>query len=322
MKFCLNLCNDINFEPDAVQPCCNVHAIAVPRFPFTGGRLDMAAYARHIQNVVEQLQKGGAVCRGCPECIEINAPQDSAARLPFRSVSINMHRHLCNCRCVYCDLWRGHGAGYAILPVLRNLEEQKVLRRDCFFSWGGGEPGILPDFEEASQWILHNGWPQYVHTNALRFSPAIAALLREGKGGVNVSLDSASPEVYRAVKGVDGFTRVTANIERYRAAAREAGLIHLKYIIFEKNNAVAELERFFALCRALDVTSVQFSLNFQELNGAGPAPKTLLGAAFFRHRAASLGMACVPFFIPKRWLSVIDELEQRHFSGAVGRSLP
>ncbi|EGW49794.1 hypothetical protein HMPREF1022_03095 [Desulfovibrio sp. 6_1_46AFAA] len=228
MKFCLNLCNDINFEPDAVQPCCNVHAIAVPRFPFTGGRLDMAAYARHIQNVVEQLQKGGAVCRGCPECIEINAPQDSAARLLFRSVSINMHRHLCNCRCVYCDLWRGHGAGYAILPVLRNLEEQKVLRRDCFFSWGGGEPGILPDFEEASQWILHNGWPQYVHTNALRFSPAIAALLREGKGGVNVSLDSASPEVYRAVKGVDGFTRVTANIERYRAAAREAGLIHLQ----------------------------------------------------------------------------------------------
>lgn len=86
MKFCLNLCNDINFEPDAVQPCCNVHAIAVPRFPFTGGRLDMAAYARHIQNVVEQLQKGGAVCRGCPECIEINAPQDSAARLLFRSV--------------------------------------------------------------------------------------------------------------------------------------------------------------------------------------------------------------------------------------------
>ena len=130
-------------------------------------------------------------------------------RLLFRSVSINMHRQ-----------WRGHGAGYAILPVLRNLEEQKVLRRDCFFSWGGGEPGILPDFEEASQWILHNGWPQYVHTNALRFSPAIAALLREGKGGVNVSLDSASPEVYRAVKGVDGFTRVTANIERYRAAAR------------------------------------------------------------------------------------------------------
>ena len=48
MKFCLNLCNDINFEPDAVQPCCNVHAIAVPRFPFTGGRLDMAAYARPV----------------------------------------------------------------------------------------------------------------------------------------------------------------------------------------------------------------------------------------------------------------------------------
>lgn len=201
MKFCLNLCNDINFEPDAVQPCCNVHAIAVPRFPFTGGRLDMAAYAEHIQNVAKRLQSGGALCLGCPECIEIDTPQGSVARLLFRSVSINMHRHLCNCRCVYCDLWRGHGAGYAILPVLRSLEEQKVLRRDCLFSWGGGEPGILPDFEEASRWILHNGRPQYVHTNALRFSPAIAALLRDGKGGVNVSLDSASPEVYRAVKG-------------------------------------------------------------------------------------------------------------------------
>ncbi len=312
------LCNDINFEPNAVQPCCDVRAIEVPRFDFSGGALDMTAYGAHIQEVVERLQQGGDLCRDCPQLEEIEVPQGAspAARLAFRTVSINMHRHLCNCKCVYCDLWKGGSKGYPILPALKSLAAQGVLHKDCLFSWGGGEPSILPDFEEASLWIMRNGWQQYVHTGALRFSPAVAALLRASQGGVNISLDSGTPETYRAIKGVDGFERVVSSLERYRATCEDPTRIHLKYIVFEKNNSVKEIERFFALCRSLDIRSVQFSLNFLELRDGRPSPKTMLGAAYFVHRALSLGLRCEPFFIDEPWLEEIFALARQHFFGA------
>lgn len=316
MKFCHHLCNAVNFEPEAVQPCCNVHWLSVPRFPFSGGPLDMPAYAAHIRKVVGRMQSG-ELCAGCPELLDdVAAPgaEHPLGTILFRTVSLNMHRHMCDCRCVYCDLWRGGTRAYPVLPALRSLAAQQVLHPDCVFSWGGGEPGILPEFEEAGRWILENGWAQYVHTNALRCSPAIEAVLRAGMGAVNVSLDSGTPATYRAVKGVDGFARVTDTLARYRAAAGEdVRRITAKYIVFEINNAIPEIERFFEICAALDIRSVQFSLDFREVNGAGPSAKTLLAAAFFRHRALAAGMWCEPFFIDAPWLARIEDLGARHF---------
>ena len=138
----------------------------------------MAAYATHIQKCFQRLQTtGDTLCRGCPQLREIADNAIDSIRIQFQTVSINMHCHLCNCKCVYCDLWRGKGEGYPILPVLQSLHEQHVLHPRCFFSWGGSEPSILRDFDEASLWIKEHGWWQYVHTSCLRFSPAIATLL-------------------------------------------------------------------------------------------------------------------------------------------------
>lgn len=315
MKFCPYLFHDINLEPTAVQPCCDVHGVEVPCFPFAGGRLDMAAYAAHVGKMMERLQASGdRLCRGCPELKE--ADGDTLGRVPvlFRTVSINAHRYLCNCRCVYCDLWRGKQAGYPVLPVLQSLHRQRALHPQCSFSWGGGEPSILHDFEEASTWICKHGWGQYIHTNCLRFSPAIAELLRLGRGGINVSLDSGSAAMYQKVKGVPGFDRVCENLERYMAAAASAGNIHLKYIVFEENNAPSEINRFFALCARLGITTVEYSLNFRELNGAGPSNATLLGAAFFQARAKQLGLKCTPFFIPPKWQAAISGMSGTYLS--------
>lgn len=316
MRICAKLFNDINFEPDAVQPCCNVHGIRVPRFPFKGGALDMPAYAQHIGNVVDELQGNSPLCRSCPDLEEMEIPNGQHLRILFRTVSINMHRFQCNCRCVYCSLWRHEGAsvGYRILPALQSLAEQHVLHKECFFSWGGGEPSILKEFEETSSWIGEHGYPQYVHTNALRYSPTVEGLLRDGVAAVNISLDSASPDVYRAVKGVDGFARVVEHVKGYVLAASDPTSVHLKYIIFAKNNAMKHIERFLELCCRLHVHCVQYSLNFEELKSGGAQTQSLLGAAFFRHRAAALGLKAWPFFIPPAVLATIESLEKQHFS--------
>jgi len=138
--------------------------------------------------------------------------------------------------------------------------------------------------------------------------------LQNGCGGINVSLDSGSSVTYEKVKGLNGFGRVVENLERYMANAATPDNAHLKYIIFEQNNRLDEIRKFFALCSQLGINHVQYSLNFQELNGSGPSQKTLLGAAFFQFRAEQLRMKCTPFFIPPKWQKAIDELRIQHFS--------
>ena len=96
MNFCSYLCRDINFEPTAVQPCCDVHGVEVPRFPFTGGKLDMKAYAAHIEKCFQRLQTtGDTLCRNCPQLREIPDHTTGHIQIQFQTVSINMHRHLC-----------------------------------------------------------------------------------------------------------------------------------------------------------------------------------------------------------------------------------
>ncbi len=316
IKFCPYLFHDINLEPASVQPCCDVHGVEVPRFPFAGGRLDMAAYVVHIGKMMERLQaRDDKLCRGCPELRETAG--DALGHVPvlFHTVSINAHRYLCNCKCVYCDLWRGKQAGYPVLPVLQSLHQQHALHSQCSFSWGGGEPSIQRDFEEASTWICKHGWEQYIHTNCLRFSPSIANLLQLGRGVIDVSLDSGSAAIYQKVKGVPGFDRVCENLERYMATAVDASHVRLKYIVFDENNAPSEINSFFAICGRLGVTTVEYSLNFRELNGAGPSNATLLGAAFFQTRAKQLGLKCNPFFIPPKWQDAINDMSRKHLSG-------
>lgn len=137
--------------------------------------------------------------------------------------------------------------------------------------------------------------------------------MKDGRGGVNVSLDSASPSTYERVKGLDGFARVCENLEHYMADALTPDNVHLKYIIFELNNSLAEIRAFLALCARMGISNVQYSLNFQELNGAGPSKKTLLGAAFFQFLATEMNMKCAPSFIPPPWQQAIDALRAEHF---------
>ena len=253
------------------------------------------------------------MCAGCPDLQELTDSEQilTGVGISFKTISINKHRHLCNCRCVYCSLWQGASDSYEILTPLKSLHTQNVLDKDCLFSWGGGEPGILREFEETSQWILSQGYRQYVHTNGLRFSPAIAALLQRETGGINISLDSACPETYKKVKGVNGFDRVTANLDAYLESAINKRAVHVKYIVFELNNSLKEIEKFFHLCQKTGVTDVQLSLNFNEVNTNTVSQQTLEAALLFIKLSHNLGMHCSPFFIDEKYLFKIQDIARK-----------
>lgn len=315
MKFCSNLFHDINFEPDSIQPCCNVHGIEVPKFSFSGGEFPAQAYRKHILDTLARIQNSENVCQGCPQ-LQTTAREEIEVPMLFRTVSLNQHRFFCNCKCVYCGLWphKNRGYGYEVLSTLESLQAQNLLHGSCFFSWGGGEPSILPGFEDASQWIAKHGYWQNVHTNALIHSPAISRMLRRGQGEINISLDSSSPKTYRDVKGVNGFGKVMDSLGQYVADASSPEQIVLKYIIFEKNNRIPEIANFIKLCASLGIKNIQLSLDFREVNSNTVSEQTYLAAAFMAKQAQNTGIQLEPFCLSAEAQEKIVKLMGANFS--------
>ena len=321
MLYCHKFFKHFNFEPKSILPCCDIRGVGVPSFPFAGGGLDIESYATHILTVFKELQTGAGYCKGCPELTVMPEalPGSFVATFEFNSISINHHRYFCNCRCIYCDLWHPKNAAnaqqpYSLLPTLKQLESNRLLASNCAISWGGGEPTILDEFEEASTWLMEAGYFQYVHTNALQVSPALAKVLSAGKGRINVSLDSFDVASYRRVKGVEGWKAVVASLEQYMDAAIAPGQIDLKYIIFDATNDTKNIERFFHFCLRLGITQVQYSHNYAEVNSKTLSEKTLLATAFFRVRSQQLGLVAEPFYIDPPMLKKIAEYERRFLS--------
>lgn len=314
MLYCSKLAHEINFEPDAALPCCDIQRTTVPRFPYSGGAFDLDAY-RAFAAKSSALLREGKVCAGCDELLDV--PDNS---LPLEmgrisAVSLNHNRFVCNCRCVYCGCWKQPKVpAYSILPaVKRLLHSGAVSPEETIFVWGGGEPSVLGEFEETASLLSGQGYRQRIHTNAIRHSPAMETLLRLGRGQVNSSLDAGCAATFKAIKGVDRWDKVLDTLRRYVAAAKAAPLVSLKYIIFEANNATAEISRFFEVCGDLGVNHVIWSFDFNESNAGKITEKSVVAAAWFVHRAALAGMLCEPFFVTADLLARVAAMRETHF---------
>ena len=313
MKYCKQLFHDLNFEPTDIRPCCDMRRIGIPRVPFSGGNFDMESYFESIKTFFFDLQKDSSPCVGCPSLV--SKPTGFSLVMKFDTISVNQHRHFCNCRCKYCDLWYPKYAAtsprpYAIHPVLKQLRTSNLLSATPFLSWGGGEPTLLEEFEETNKWAMENDFVQYVHTNALQISPSVVNMLYSGKGKVNVSLDSYDSESYQNVKGVDGWEAVINTLKTYMGLPEARQRVDVKYLIYEENNRLSNIHHFFGVCRDLGVTNVQYSFNFREINKNAVSKKSLHAAMLFRKLAKEMNMTAAPFFLPQKYLQLLNKLEQ------------
>ncbi len=102
--------------------------------------------------------------------------------------------------------------------VIRALSE---VRDDLVVTFGGsGDPTLHPSFGEAVEAAKRAGARAvHVRTDLLAEDADIAALLRTDV--VSVDLLADSKETYEALTGVDGFDRVTGNMERLINARRQ-----------------------------------------------------------------------------------------------------
>jgi sulfatase maturation enzyme AslB (radical SAM superfamily) len=310
MYFCSQFFDGLNFDPVGISPCCPTNNEHVPHFQFSGGTFPFERYQTHILRALKYLQaESRFFCRTCSRGklqklkgndLEIDAP------FIFKTILLNQNR-LCNARCTYCDYWKESGGSYPILEILKDLHAQNALSPDCNICWGGGEPSILPEFEEANAWLRQQKYQQFVHTNAIHISPAIASMLASEQGSIQVSLDSATPETFYAVKGVKKFDQTIENIKKYVSDSIVSNAVIIKYIILPENSSTMEFMFFFELCSQIGITQIQYSLNFHTV------PEISTGMAHAAAKFITLAkrfptITCSPFFVPAHILKKINSI--------------
>lgn len=294
MLTCLDMFTTLNIDLDALLPCCS----GMCRFSLDNkdNQFSTSNYLRYLAMMQQRFSHGRPTCENTCDKLK-DVPEEHLRpfpdRLAFKRVLINHHRNYCNCRCTYCPFWNVTPKPplISIAAMLRSLIDEQAVDDNCTFAWGGGESTILPEFEEMVTLLADRGYRQYVHTNAIRFSPAVAEVLQRGLAVVNVSLDSGDAASYASIKGVDAWNRVIANLARYRKSLSHPEALEIKYIFNAETADPRRMMDFFTVCQRLDIKKVLYSFDINDR----PWQRYAAFAELFVHKAQGMGMTCGPF---------------------------
>lgn len=132
----------------------------------------------------------------------------------------------CNLRCHTCPQFFGMAERFHDLSWERFLaitDQFPHLRRVMLH--GIGEPLLNPDLGRMIRHLKERGVYVLFNSNGLLLRGRKARDLAEsGLDQLRISIDGGTPETYQAVRGVDGFDRILANIRRFEALKGALGV--------------------------------------------------------------------------------------------------
>ena len=164
-------------------------------------------------------------------------------------IYVNYH---CNLTCTYCLTESGPGVARRMLPLQRLPELAHEARETGFTALGvtGGEPFLVAGLAGALAAMAHE-LPLVVLSNGTLFNRRLLGGLKPlaaGDVAIQVSLDSADPDVNDEMRGPRNFARVVEAISRLR----ETG-IKVRVATTSAGLAAEALARLCTLHRSLGV---------------------------------------------------------------------
>lgn len=220
--------------------------------------------------------------------LALNLAGDRLAALPLAILYVTDR---CNSRCITCDYWQYGQTNLPVAQARRLAPELRALGTQVVLL-SGGEPLLHPHWDEVAGALREAGLRLWLLTAGLSL-PRHAARVSEVCERVTVSLDGATPETYRAIRGVDGFAAVCKGI---RAVVERGRPVTLRCTVQRGN--YRELPSLVRLARELGVEQVSFL-----------AVDVSTHVAFARAEAYERSMALGPDDLPA-FAAVLDELER------------
>ena len=166
----------------------------------------------------------------------------------------------CNLKCRTCPQYFGMSEEFADLDVAqveRILSEFPAVRRVVLH--GIGEPLLNKELPAIVRSVKARGAHTLFNSNGLLLrGRLVEPIVRAGLDELRVSVDSASAETYKLVRGVDGFATIVANLRALGELKQRLGAITPKvslWITGMKAN-VQELPQLVRLAHEIGVTEV------------------------------------------------------------------
>ncbi len=177
----------------------------------------------------------------------------------------------CNSNCIYCDAPRDkyvleHTKPYKVLPLIKDMIKNNILKKDGTIDFAGGEPTIYCEFEDLLHEFIKNDFNRIIiHTNAIKKSNSIIKGLKKGVVRTLVSIDAGSKEIHRKVKQVDSYDKVWNNLKEYaKHQPKGADYVKAKYIIVPGlNDSEDEINMWLHKCKDINIKSIVLNLDFR-----------------------------------------------------------
>ena len=268
MKYtsCIHLEHGITFFSNSVQICCisshcgGGNIIEINNYK--GELIDWDDFFTKRNQLREGARNGHAPqkCEGCYYLKE----QDWNTDNYIDEVLIGHFTH-CNCNCIYCYTEKDKkffnaNKTYNIYPVIKDMIAKGVLSKNATITFGGGEPTILQEFEELVHLLLdYDVYNIRIHSDGIKYSPAIEKGLKLGKITLITSVDSSSKKVYEEIKQVPCFDKVWKNLEQYAKAKN--GLIRTKYVLIPGvNDSLTEVKNWLQKTYEVGIRHIAFDI--------------------------------------------------------------
>jgi MoaA/NifB/PqqE/SkfB family radical SAM enzyme len=166
----------------------------------------------------------------------------------------------CNLTCATCPQSWGMSEASADLTPERAkqiLDQVPEVRRVVLH--GIGEPTLNPLLPDIIALVKSRGAYALFNTNGLTLRGSLLEKLAlSGLDEVRVSVDSATPETYRLVRGADGFSRIIENVKALGAAKERLGSLTPRISLWMtglKTN-IAELPSLIDVAHAAGISEV------------------------------------------------------------------
>lgn len=195
-------------------------------------------------------------CKGCFQIKE--ADWDESCYIDYITIT---HFSACNADCIYCSNnlapEERTNDSYEIMPFLKYLKSEGVIKDNCEIHIGGGELTIYKECDELLEEFGMNGSTKiFIPTNAIRYSENLHKALVSGSAHIIVSLDSGCRETYKKIKRVDAFDRVISNLKKY-SEDMKVTKISLKYIILPGvNDNEKEFNKFTDIAKEINAYTI------------------------------------------------------------------
>lgn len=251
-KSCHLLEHGIYFFYDSIQVCCFIVGKEAEHFylqeNYSGEEIDWDKILEQ-KRILRKNHKEGKIHPNCQNCFNLEE-KEWDENPSINNIYIS-HWTNCNCTCSYCYTecskeYYNTRKNYKIMPILKQMLEKGILNFDGYLAFGGGEPGVLEEFDDIVNLFLDNNVRSIVtNSSGIKYVESIGKGLSTGRLDVTVSIDSGSPETFKKIKKMDLYSKVIENLKKYiKDQGEYTDKVRSKYVIVpEVNDNTEEIEK-------------------------------------------------------------------------------